>query len=89
MNKVVNFSDSIVASLTRETYMIRARCISICSSIRNTKDNTLINRLKKELSMLEIRRFELLRNAHSLKLTKAIDPLSIDFLIEICKRPIN
>jgi len=86
---VLNRSITLVGSLSREVYSIRIRCDGILSSILNTKDEDLIDRLKNELKILENRRKEVFSIATSMRKFHYLDNLSIELLIEIASRPLN
>ena len=88
MIKLVTKSHSLIGSLSRESQSLRLRCQKISDSIMNCNNKDLLSRLHKELSSLEKRRIEILNIASLLSNSEGIDKLSIEFLIEICSRPI-
>ena len=81
-------SCTLIGNLTIEADKIRNRCKSIITSIRNSNDDYLLFRLKSELNLLETRRAEISNIASTLKKNKYSDNLSIEFLSELCQRPI-
>ncbi len=81
-------SDSLIGSLCREVEYARFRCANIIQSLGSTRDHNLLIRLKSEFNVLEGRRMEVLDTATSLKKTSLSNSLSINFLIEICRRPL-
>ena len=81
-------SSSILGNLSKEAYSIRLRYKNVMNSTLSCKDQQLLNRLKKELKLLEERRHEILNIAIYYKKITLIDNLSIEFLIELSKRPI-
>ena len=88
MIKSLTKSHSLIGNLSRETQSLRLRCQKISDSIINCNNKELLSRLNKELSSLEKRRVEILKIALLLSNSKGNDNLSIEFLIEICSRPI-
>ena len=88
MIKSLTKSHSLIGNLSRESQSLRLRCQKISYSIMNCKNKDLLSRLNKELSSLEKRRIEIHKIASLLSKSEGIDKLSIEFLIEICIRPI-
>ena len=88
MNRTLNSSLSLIASLSRESQSIRQRSQNIIKSIMNCKNKELLFRLKNELSSLEQRRYEIGNIAISIRDSNYMDTLSIEFLIEISNRPL-
>ena len=88
MNRTLNSSLSLIASLSRESQSIRHRSQNIINSIMNCKNKELLLRLKNELSSLEQRRCEIGNIAISIRDCNYMDTLSIEFLIEISNRPL-
>ena len=88
MNRTLNSSLSLIASLSRESQSIRQRSQNIIKSIMNCKNKELLFRLKNELSSLEQRRYEIRNIATSIRESNYMDTLSIEFLIEISNRPL-
>jgi len=89
MIKSLTKSHSLIGNLSRESQSLRLRCQKISDSIMNCNNKDLLSRLHKELSSLEKRRTEIRKIASLLGNNKGIDKLSIEFLIEICSRPID
>ena len=83
-----NTSESLLGSLCKEVHSIRSRCRHLIDSMVNCNDTLLLRRLKKEFKYLQERRKELLLSAKAIKSLNSKDSTSIDFLIEICNRPI-
>jgi hypothetical protein len=88
MIKLVTKSHSLIGSLSRESQSLRLRCQKISNSTMNCNNKDLLSRLNRELSSLEKRRVEILKIASLLSNSEGIDKLTIEFLIEICSRPI-
>ncbi len=59
------------------------------SSLVNSKDSSLLLRLRNELSVLQMRRNSILSIAQQLKNSSISDNLSIAYLIEVASRPIE
>ena len=89
MIKSLTKSHSLIGNLSRESQSLRLRCQKISDSIINCNNKELLSRLNKELSSLEKRRVEILKIASLLSNSEGIDKLPIEFLIEICSRPIS
>ncbi len=79
-------SNTVIGNLAREVNFIRSRTKNILNSILNCKDKSLSHRLNNELMYLESRRLEILTIASCIKNDYPIDSLSIEFLIELCRR---
>ena len=84
-----HYGKTLIGSLASETNRIRFRCESIMSSILNSNDSSLLTRLNNEFENLEKRRADILKIAIRFKQSNANDILSIDYLIEVCSRPIK
>ena len=81
-------SDTLVASLCREASRIRSRCKVFSDSNLRCLDAGLSKRLFSEFKALQARQ-EVIKNvALRLKREGNHEELSIDFLIEICSRPL-
>ena len=88
MLKTFHYSYTIVGNLSREVQSLRLRCKCIVSSIINCNDKTVLSRLKSELNSLEKRKGDILNIAKLIQSRTKTENLSVDLLIEICKRPI-
>ena len=88
MNRTLNSSLSLIASLSRESQSIRQRSQNIIKSIMNCNNKELLYRLRNELSSLEKRRNEIGNIALIIRDSNYMDTLSIEFLIEISNRPL-
>ena len=89
MNAIINYSDSLVASLCRETEYLKNREKCIGYSLERCLNNSLITRLKNELAILRKRKkfiFEFAKILGDNSLTE--NGLSINFLKEISSRDI-
>ena len=82
-------SQSLIGTLSKEVDTLRKRSRSILISIIKSKDKSLILRLNNEFRSIERRRREILIMATYIRDSNILDELSIDFLIEISKRPAN
>lgn len=87
MSPSVCSSDSLIGSLCREAATIRAHTGQICTATAHCQDPQLLNRLERERRRLQRRRDELKTIAHQLRQQRGIDRLALDFLIELCSRP--
>ena len=83
-----NTSRTVIGSLSKEGHLIRTRTKNIMNSIINSKDEYLLYRLKKELNYLNNRRSEIIKIALFIRTHGVVDELGIEFLIELCDRPI-
>ncbi len=81
-------SNSLIGSLSREANLIRRRVYKIIMSLPSCNSKPLISRLNEEFKILEERRQDILSIALELQNNKLIESLSIEYLIEICKRPV-
>jgi hypothetical protein len=88
MASFVSTSDTVIGGLCREVDGIRQRCQQLSASMRHCQDTGLFARLRQEQQRLQRRRIELLDAARSWQQRGAMDPLAIDFLIEISSRPL-
>ena len=89
MTVLIEGSNTLIGNLSREVFILRIRGISILNSLLNSKDKTLITRLKNELICLEKRRSDILRFASYYRQHNNKESLSTELLIEICSRPIS
>ena len=83
----LNTATSLIGSLSQEVQLLRQRMSGITKSINNSKDLSLLERLKKELEVLDARKQEILNIALTINQFTPVDKLNIEFLIEICRRP--
>ena len=88
MIKTLQQSNTVIGNLSTEGESLRQRSIHITKSLSGCKEKSLLSRLRKERDSLEQRRNEILKIAISMKNRKKVNSLSIDLLIEICRRPI-
>ena len=89
MIKELHNSYSVIGNLSREGQSLRLRSKSIVKSLLSCKNKLVLSRLRDELKDLEHRREEILSIASSIKDKKPIDILGLEFLIEICSRPVK
>ena len=89
MQRTLTHSDSFIGSLCREVHSIRNRCNQLLFSINSAKNRSLIQRLEEEYDELINRKFILLQITRELSKENFRDSLSIEFLLEICSRPIS
>ncbi len=82
-------SDSLVASLCREASRIRSRCHVFSDSNTRCLDASLSVRLFAEFKALKERQAVIKKVAQLLKKDGRYEEVSIDFLIEICSRPLR
>ena len=82
-------SDSLVASLCREAERIRSRCRVFSESNARCLDARLSRRLLKEFHSLKKRLEDIKHSAQTLKNDGHYDSIAIDFLIEVCSRPLS
>ena len=86
MYKTYSLSDSIVGSLCREIDYLQSRSTSIIRSLNTCQSNTLIKRLKEELSSHKERLESIQKISKSMLNKNNPDELSIEFLIEMSNR---
>jgi len=86
---ILNGSCSVIGTLSKEVYSLRIRCQSILSSILISRDESLLKRLRNELTNLEKRRAEIFNMASSMRNEENLDRLSVELLLEIASRPLN
>ncbi len=89
MNKIIATADTLLGSLLRENFSIRARYLNIESSISNTQDTRLIKRLVKERTTLLARKNELHNIVKTIDKNSINKSLTLDLLLEICRRPVS
>ena len=81
-------SSNLIGSLCKEIETIRSKYKFLATSINKCTDSDLIIRLNKELNRLIDRKNRIRIMAKSCKHIKSLDQLSIDFLLELCSRPL-
>ncbi len=81
-------ADSVIGSLCREIDRIRGRATQLLSSLALCQDRTLGRRLQREWGELQERRLAILSTARAWRRRGSADPLAVDFLIEVCRRPL-
>ncbi|MCH9715329.1 MAG: hypothetical protein K0U63_12465 [Cyanobacteria bacterium] len=84
----VRCSDSLMAGLCREVDRARQRGGQLLALLARCQDRGLGLRLRQELVRLQERRRELLATALSWQESDRADPLALEFLIELCSRPL-
>ncbi len=82
-------SDSLVGSLCRELVSLRERSRQLAGDLGRCRDGRLFQRLRGELLRLEARRRELQRTVQGLELGALRDGLSLAFLVELSRRPLQ
>ena len=82
-------NQTVIGNLSREAYLLRSRCLKLLISIKGCKDKSVLSRLKCELDVLEAKRQNIFHIAKTIKYSGSRDQTSIDFLIEICSRPLR
>ena len=88
MKTTIKNSESLVGSLCREVEENRHRFLNLLEALDKCGNKLLINRIQKELELIEQRQNELRLITREIKSSKLKDKLSIDFLIEISNRPL-
>lgn len=88
MATTVSVSDTVIGSLCREVDGIRQRGTQLAAAIGHCQDSGLLRRLRLELQQLQRRCRELRGVALFWRNHRQGDSLAIDFLIEICSRPL-
>lgn len=81
-------SDSVVASLCREVDAIRQRSRVLTQAMARCQNGGLLQRLRRDQTLMQLRRRELLATARAWQRRGAVDPLGMAFLIEISSRPL-
>ncbi len=81
-------SESLVGSLCRELFSLRERARQLGDDLARCRDGRLFCRLRRELLRLEGRRRELQHTVDGLRLGALRDRLSLDFLVELSRRPL-
>jgi predicted nucleic acid-binding Zn-ribbon protein len=89
MPPTITTADSFVASLCREADAARQRGRQLQQCMQRCQDARLFRRLQQELDHLHGRRRDLLHAARSWRRRGQGDALSLDFLIELCSRPLG
>ena len=84
----VRCSDSLMAGLCREVDRARQRGGQLLALMGRCQDRGLMLRLRQELLRLQERRRALLAMARSWQESDGTDPLALEFLIELCSRPL-
>lgn len=84
----ITTADSLIGSLCREADAARQRCLQLHQCMQRCQDSRLFGRLRQELDHLHSRRLALLGAARSWRRQGVGDPLSLEFLIELCSRPL-
>jgi hypothetical protein len=85
----ITTADSLIGSICREADAARQRCLQLHQSMQRCQDSPLFSRLRQELDLLHGRRRALLSAARSWRRQGYGDPVSLDFLIELCSRPLG
>ena len=86
MNYLLSTSDSLIGSLCRELQYIKLRKRVITSSLRNCQSKLLIERLNKELKLLNSRVKSIKGTVTNLQIQKGDNDLSLAFLLELVNR---
>ena len=86
MNYITGTSDTLINSLCREMEYIKFRSKSIKNSLENCQSNSLIYRLKTELTELRERMETIQLLVYNFKKGNKINSLSQDLLNEIIGR---
>ena len=88
MYKSLTSSDSLIGGLCREIDYIRQRYKNVSISLTISKDKSLRKRLLDEIFNLQNRREELIKISSSFYEYRETS-ISISFLYELCKRPLE
>ncbi len=88
MYKSLTISDSLIGGLCREIDYIRQRYKNVSISLTISKDKSLRKRLLDEIFNLQNRREELIKISSSFYEYRETS-ISICFLYELCKRPLE
>ncbi|MEX1315575.1 MAG: hypothetical protein AB1Z22_00430 [Synechococcaceae cyanobacterium] len=88
MTATVTTADSLIGSLCREADTTRHRCRQLQHCLQRCQDSRLLSRLRRDLEQLHQRRRVLLSAARGWQRRGIGDPLALDFLIELCNRPL-
>ena len=88
LSATVRSSDSVIGSLCREVDATRRRCHQVEASMHRCQDRGLLLRLGRERDQLQARRRELLATARAWRRRDVADPLALDVLIELSRRPV-
>ncbi|MGB5134829.1 MAG: hypothetical protein WBN89_06600 [Prochlorococcaceae cyanobacterium] len=89
MHTCVTTGDSLIASLCREVDGLRLRSRQLHDCMHRCQDSPLFERLRLELDQLQRRRRCLHDCARSWRREQLSDPLALDFLLELCSRPLS
>ena len=89
MAGLTGFSDSVVASLCREMFGLRIRSQLVIVELRRCKQERLVKRLRRELHQLVQRQQEIRQAANELTTVQVVDPMGIEFLKELTRRPLS
>ncbi|MEB3320780.1 MAG: hypothetical protein VKI63_07570 [Cyanobium sp.] len=88
MPSCVTTGDSLIASLCREVDGLRQRSGQLHDCMQRCQDSRLFTRLRLELDQLQRRRRTLQECARSWRREQLRDPLALEFLLELCSRPL-
>lgn len=81
-------SESLIGSLCREMDHARGRAAVVCSGLLSCQNDGLRLRLQHEWVQLQQRRASILKLARGWRGSGCVDPLCVEFLMEVCRRPL-
>jgi hypothetical protein len=81
-------AESVIGSLCREMDRIRGRAAVVLAGLISCQNEGLRLRLRHEWDQLQQRRASILRLAGGWRGSACVDPLCVEFLMEVCRRPL-
>jgi hypothetical protein len=82
-------AESVIGSLCREMDRIRGRAAVVLAGLISCQNEGLRLRLRHEWDQLQQRRASILRLAWGWRGSACVDPLCVEFLMEVCRRPLT
>jgi len=81
-------SDSLITGLCREMEGLRSRCDQLIEELARSTEETLGERLRRELKALHQRQQDLRRSVSEMRRGRLKDSLWLEFLDELTRRPL-
>jgi hypothetical protein len=88
MAVVSTCAESVIGSLCKEIDCTRGRAAVVLRDLLNCRNEGLRRRLRQEWLELQRRQTSILNLARSWRESSTVDSLSIEFLMEVCSRPL-
>ena len=81
-------AESVIGSLCREMDRARGRAAVVLAGLLSCQNDDLRLRLRREWEQLQQRQASILGLAQGWKGAGCVDPLCLEFLMEVCRRPL-